>query len=217
MKTLFIALLIVNITLVAYDKLDLHTNPADIKPEVNAGQVKIVAPDELNSRVKPQVQAVAMVCFEWSGFPESDVGRVEQVLGVLQLGEKIKKRQHEVAAGYAVYIPPLKTKTDAEKKSKELEALGITEYFLVQDESNLRNSISLGVFKTEDAALNYLAQLKDKGVRSARVGVRNQLQTYFVLESVAQTLLPRLNEMQKDFPVSEVKTIDCKILEKPQA
>jgi len=73
--------------------------------------------------------------------------------------------------GWWVHIPPLADKAAADKKGAELKALGIGDYFIVQDGLS-RNAISLGVFTTEKGGRERLAELKGKGVRSARLGLR---------------------------------------------
>jgi hypothetical protein len=47
----------------------------------------------------------------------------------------------------------------------------VTDYYVLQDPPNpeLRWGVSLGIFKSEEAARAYLAQMSQKGVRSARL------------------------------------------------
>jgi hypothetical protein len=216
MRILFISLLIANITLVAYEKFDLRTNPADIKQEMSPEKIKLLTQEELSNRTKPAAPPAppAAMCIEWGSFIDSDLARAEHLLAPLQLTDRTKKRSREVLVGYWVNIPPLKNKSEAEKKAKELDKFGVTDYFIIQDNSDSNNAISLGVFKTEEAATNYLNQLKGKGVRSARIGTRNQTQTTLIIEDTIPTLSPRLMELQKEIPVGEMKTIECKAVEK---
>jgi hypothetical protein len=71
---------------------------------------------------------------------------------------------------WAVYIPSLKTRREAEGKIGELKRLGVTEYFIMQEGDGF--SISLGLFSTQGAAESALGALKDKGVRSAKLIAR---------------------------------------------
>ena len=70
----------------------------------------------------------------------------------MQLGGKLSQRQVELDRGYWVYFPPLKNKEAVNRKIAELKALGINDYFVVQGPGHWQNAISLGVFKTGDAA-----------------------------------------------------------------
>jgi cell division septation protein DedD len=72
---------------------------------------------------------------------------------------------------WAVYIPALKTRREAENKVGELKRLDVTEYYIMQDGGE-GFSISLGQFSTQGAAESMLGALKAKGVRSARLTTR---------------------------------------------
>src|SRR5574343_620077 len=72
-------------------------------------------------------------------------------------------------------LPPAEAppagKEAADKKAGELKQLDVSDFFVVQDGPS-RFAISLGVFSSEKGAQDRLADLKAKGVRSARVGPR---------------------------------------------
>ena len=57
----------------------------------------------------------------------------------------------------------------------------------MQDQTDMRWGISLGVFKTEDAAKAHLANLNNKGVRTARIGPRTVSAKKFVYQLLALT------------------------------
>jgi cell division septation protein DedD len=71
-----------------------------------------------------------------------------------------------------VFIPPQADRQMANRKAGELLALGVSEFFIVNDGPQ-QFAISLGVFSREEGAQSHLAKLREKGVRSARVGLRN--------------------------------------------
>lgn len=70
-----------------------------------------------------------------------------------------------------VFIPPLADKKAADKKAGELQRLGVGEYFIVT-EGPQKFAISLGVFSRDETAQKRLDQVRQQGVRSARVGQR---------------------------------------------
>ena len=84
----------------------------------------------------------------------------------------LTERRAEETAGWWVFIPSQKTRQGALRKAAELKGLGVDEYFIMQDEGPLRWSLSLGVFRTEEAAQGRLAALRQRGVRTAQVGQR---------------------------------------------
>jgi hypothetical protein len=75
---------------------------------------------------------------------------------------------------YWVHFPPLPNRQAAEKKSAEVKRLGFAEYYVVQDEGPTRNAISLGLFGSEQAANDYVGALAKKGIRGARIQVRDK-------------------------------------------
>ncbi|TAK92434.1 MAG: SPOR domain-containing protein [Burkholderiaceae bacterium] len=145
-------------------------------------------------------------CVEFGGFANQDLKHFEALLPTLQLGGKISQRTADEQAKWAVFIPPLKTRADVDKKVEELHHLGVTDFFIITDDPDLRNAISFGVFKTEEAAQSQLAALTKKGVHSAQVGNRNvQLhKTWYRFEKMEAGLLDKLVALRSDFPNQEL-------------
>lgn len=150
-------------------------------------------------------------CMEWSEFTGADLVRATAGLAALKLGDKLSQRQVEHSIGYWVYIPPLKDKAAVNQKVSQLKARSIDDYFVVTEAGKWQNAISLGVFKTPEAAQAYLEGLLAKDVRSAQVGERTSKfkTTIFVLDGLDAEIGGKLAAMQKDFPGSELKNIPC--------
>jgi hypothetical protein len=108
-------------------------------------------------------------------------------------------------------MPPLKAKADVDRKVNELKALGVTEFFVVQDAGQWRNAISLGIFRTEDAAQAFLAKLKERGVRTAVAERRENFlkQVVFHVREPNDVTVARLTVIQQEFPGSEIKAGPC--------
>lgn len=160
-----------------------------------------------------KARANPLVCLEWGDFSGPDLTRAAAALSVMQLGDKLSQRQVERDIGYWVYIPPLKNRAAVNRKVTELKALGVSEYFIVQSAGRWRNAISLGVFKTREAAQNFLNLLRTKGVHTAKVGERaSKLKaTIFRLNRMDAATEAKLTAMQKDFAGSELKNVPCTI------
>jgi sporulation related protein len=154
---------------------------------------------------------ITLACLEWGDFSGPDLARAAAALSALQIGDKLSQRQVEQDIGYWVYIPPLKNKAAVNRKIAELKALGVTEYFVVQVAGRWHNAISLGVFKSRDAAQNFLNHLHTKGVHTAKVGERaSKLKmTIFKLNRIDAPTVAKLTAMQKDFAGSELKNVPC--------
>jgi hypothetical protein len=195
-------------------------SPAPAIAIANAAKPAVVPPNPVSSpspsptllnSASEGTKPSKLICLEWGDFSGADLLRAKTVLSDLHLGSKIGQRQIEHDIGYWVYIPPLKNMLAVNRKITELKALGINEYFVVQTEGHWQNAISLGVFKTREAAHNYLHVLNAKGVRTARVGERaSKLKTtVFTLKRVDPSTEENLKAIQKDFAGSELSNVPC--------
>jgi cell division septation protein DedD len=158
---------------------------------------------------KPETQKTAGACLEWGALPGGDVARATQALEPLGLGARLTQRRQEEVAAYWVYIGPLASRQAATQKAGELKRLGVDDYFVVPDDPKWRNAISLGVFKTEEAAKARLEALRAKGVKSAISGPRETQsgKTYFQVREANATVTAKLNELKQGFAGTEVR--DC--------
>lgn len=105
----------------------------------------------------------------------------------------------------------MKNKASINQKIEQLKSRGIEEYFVVQEPGEWQRAISLGVFKSEDAAQKFLESLIAKEVRSAKIGERaSKLKaTVFVFSGIDVQTADKLTGLQKDFPASELKKTAC--------
>jgi hypothetical protein len=148
---------------------------------------------------------------EWGDFSGSDLTRATAALSALKLGNNLTQRQIEHVSGYWVYIPPLKNKAEVEKKVAQIKALGLEEYFVMQEAGKWQNAISFGVFKTEEAAHKFLESILVKGVKSAKVGehMSKRMLTVFLLKDPDAGVMAKMAGLQKDFPDSELNAAAC--------
>ncbi|WP_412478838.1 SPOR domain-containing protein [Azonexus sp. IMCC34839] len=136
----------------------------DAKPET-----KEVPPKEVK---EGKEEAAASLCLAWEHLSVAEADRLTAVFGERFAKLKLSRKAVDAeVSGWWVYIPPLAGKSEADKKASELRNLGVTDYFTVQDGPN-RFAISLGVFSSEKGAQERLAELKGKGVRSAKLTPR---------------------------------------------
>lgn len=160
----------------------------------------------------PAAKAVAVkTCMEWGEFSGSDLARSEKELAELKLADRLARRTVEYDRGYWVYIPPLASKEAVNRNIAAIRALGLEDFYVVRDTKQWYNAISLGVFKTEEAATSFQALLYKKGLRTTKVGERKRKLkfTVFVIRNVDATLAARLSAMRKDYAHSELKTVPC--------
>lgn len=216
MRIAFLLLLLANIALFAYGTTwrdgagaahpvsALQVNPDRIRL-INSGE-----PGGAKPATMPE-QTSAAACIEWGVVAGADVARADTAIAALDLPPAHLQRTVSDAGGYWVYLQPAKTKAQLERNLNELSAAGVADYFVIQDAGAWRNAISLGIFKSEDAAKAYLMSVENKGVRSATVGRREQFLkqiAYFVREPSKQ-VVARLAEMQREFPGTKMKAVAC--------
>jgi hypothetical protein len=148
-------------------------------------------------------------CSEWGGFAIAEAPKAEQALAPLALGARLVQRRSDETAGWWVFIPPQGNRATALKKTAELKALGVDDFFILQDEGRMRWAVSLGIFSTEEAARNRLEALRAKGVRSAQTGERDTAvsKIWFQVRGADAALLAKLRESAQGFPGTEVR--DC--------
>lgn len=211
MRWLFFLLLAANIAALTLAQFDggaagesHHSQP------LNAEQIRLVSPDSLPP-LKPAAATAPSACLEWGSFTSSELPRAEAAIAKLDLGGRVATRQLEDNAGYWVYIPPLATQEDAEKKISQLEALGVSDYFLVQDNVKWKYAVSLGIFRNEEAAKRFHGALAEKGVRSAVVGKRDQLVklSLLVVRDPDAAVTERMVELKREFPGTELRATNC--------
>lgn len=217
MRLLLILLVLVNLGFFAYHRF--LNEPVDASAQIAALQISPEKIRTVASEVAPAVSApvaaapaaAPTACVEWGAFGGPDVARADGALAALALpAESVQRRVIDID-GYWVHMPALKTKPEVDRKLGELKALGVTDFFVVQDAGPWRNAVSLGLFKSEEAANAELERLRKIGVRSAVVTRREKFLkqvSFFVREPSAATIA-RITELQRDFPTGEMKAVNC--------
>lgn len=213
MRWVFLLLLAVNIGFGAFVYLrDKAPNPDAqlVALQMNADKVRIVPPRPAPVPA-PVTASARAACIEWGGFGTGELARAQGALDRLALGARARRIEISVTAGYWVFVPPLRSQASMERKVTELRELGVNEYFPVMDPGRWRYAISLGVFRSEEGATRHLAQLRQKGVRSATVGEREQrmIQTAFLISEPTEEESAQLAELKNDFPGTELRAVEC--------
>jgi hypothetical protein len=149
-------------------------------------------------------------CVEWGDFAASDLAHVTTALNALQLGNTLSQREVLHANGYWVYLPPLNTSAEVARTVAQIKNLGLEEFYVVQDEGRWKNAISLGVFKSQDAANKFRDSLRAKGLKFASAGERKSTHlTVFIIKTPGADVMEKITNMQKEFPEAKLKTTDC--------
>ena len=190
LKLIFSLLLVTNGVLFAFHQGYLDgLNPGAHEPErmrnqLNAEKIRLIALPPAGSAApadpglsaaqadaRNELADLKTACVEIGTFTAAEARRFETQLASLTPAVKPERVEVTEPSSHMVLIPSQGDKAGADKKVAELRALGISDYYVLADNPNpeLRWGVSLGIFKSEEAARAYLAQMSQKGVRSARL------------------------------------------------
>lgn len=206
MRLLFFILLLVNVAVFGYftyrDQSAINVPPKH--PPVNADRIRLANPDAGPVQGEP---APKLACLEWSGFKPEEMDLAKQALDKLALGDKLTRSK---AAEYWLHIPPQKNKKEAEKKLEELLGLGIEDGKIVEEAGKWRWAISFAAHPNEDAAVVRLNQLKEKGVKSAKISKRDAPGNAFLIMQADEKLTVELAQLKLAYAGTELKELECK-------
>ncbi|TWC69733.1 hypothetical protein [Herbaspirillum sp. SJZ099] len=188
---------------------DAPAQPAAAAPEPASGVAPAAAPP---SPAAPQrtAAAVAPSCTEVGNFSAADARRFSSQLASLNLGEKVVQKLTQDVTSHMVYIPSQDGRDGAERRTAELRRLGIGDFYVIPESSPnpaLRYGISLGIFRTEEAAKAYIGQLIGRGVRSARIIARRSGagKQVFQLHDLSPDARAALDQIKGAFPDQEIR------------
>ena len=233
MRLLLLLLIAANGLLYAYQHGDLGPavteghDPARLADQIDPDKIRLVSLPKSNNTSTPpsstnagaagssgtpqapaaaQAEPRAMACVEFGGFNPDEAKRVEPILAGLNLGSRMTQRHLDDQATFIVYLPPFKTKADADHAAAELRRIGIPDFFVIQDAGPFHLAISLGIFHNEDAAKGLLTSLSQQGVKNARTGERPSTisKTFYQIRPGDPSLLLRLADIRSQFPNQDI-------------
>ena len=216
MRTFFLLLVLGNVAFFAWSRYiapaDASADPLPLERQIEPDKLKVIAPSELppvsaRPASAPGTAPLALKCLEWGSFTLADAPQAEKALEPLALGARLAQRRTEEAAGWWVFIAPQGSRPGALRKAGELKALAVDDYFIVQDEGPYRWALSLGVFRSEEAAQARLAALRSLGVRSAQIGARETTvpKVWLQVKGVDGALHARLKDAARAIEGSELR------------
>lgn len=200
MRLLFFIMLLVNAAAFAYFTFreeGADPNKAAL-PALNAERIRLVGDPATGT----PSGSVEQACWIWSGFKPEELALARVELDRLALGDKLTQPPKEE---FWLYIAPLKGKQEAEKKLAELKALTIDDGVLVEERGKWQFAISFAAYPSEDAATVRLNQLKEKGVKSAKILKREVPGDTFMIQRADKKIAPDLSKLQARFGDTTLK------------
>ena len=208
MRIAFLLLVLANILFFAYRYYVTQYAVPDFDPvtqQLRPERIRVISPDELARLAASRRSAV---CLEIGPLATVDLTRAEDAVAALGAGLKVGRRVEEPSRWW-VYIPPLPTRQAAADRVTELKKQGVEDSSLLSEDPIWRNGISLGVFRSEEAANNHAESLRKRGVRGLQVAAREGPggRVYLQLRDAPEPVRLRFVDLRANFPGSDVR--DC--------
>ena len=220
MKRNVILLVLLNILIFAYFQLAGLTASGDhdALPALHPEQIKLLTDKELQAlpsvipaqEIQSDATLEAAHCLEWGSFNAENLKKAQDVLAQLGLQAQLTEKPSQETKRFWIYIHPAASQAIAEKKVEVLRQHGVEQTFIVQ-EPKWRYAISLGIFQDEKLADSLLQDLKNKGIKTALKGVRNQDagQFFLGLNNVPVYKVEAINKVKLEFNDAEIKEVTC--------
>lgn len=223
LKFCFFALLAANVALFAVGQgyvgnmADGEREPARLDKQLNARALKVIPPAQATAAAvaaappgpAPKDEAVAVACIEVGNFLLADARRFEAELAPLALGDRQSRRNvpGQEVSSYVVNIPPFPNREAANRRSAELRAKGLDNFYIIPDGQPMHLAISLGVFKQEAAAQTQLAALVKQGITGVRITPRYvpSKQLVFQFRDIGATTRARLEAIAARFKEQQLR------------
>jgi hypothetical protein len=212
MRTIFFLLLLANLTLFGYTRLDARGTGEAVRltQQVKPEMIKLLTPQQVAALAPSKVSALADVCMEWGPLSDGDRSRALTELEPLALGRLLTQKRTDVNATHYVHLPRNTNKAAIDKRMADLDTAGLRNVTVI-DSGPQRYTISLGAFRSEEAANAYLQELSRKGIADAKVEPRTQVlpQTVLVVRAPEASVVSRLKTLQTSYPETETRIGPC--------
>lgn len=220
MRAVFLLLVLGNLAFLAWVQyLRTSVSASDRIQQVQISPEKIrllappavVAPAAVPAPKAAPVVAKAAACLEWGAFIGPEAARGDAAIAELKLPAAQVRRVVSDLNGHWVLIPPLKSRAEVDKMTERLKGYGITDFSIVQEPPQRQNAISLGIFRTEEAAQNLLNGLRKRGVAEATIEVREAFfrRVVFYVREPSETTVAKLSALRAALPGTDIKAVSC--------
>jgi len=117
MRIVIVLLLLANVTLYLYTRLDTGGGEAVLlQDQVQPDKIKLLTPQQVAALGPAKVAALNDVCVEWGPFSEVDRTRALSDIEPLALGRLVSQKKVDFDNGYWVNMGPFATRPAAENR-----------------------------------------------------------------------------------------------------
>ncbi|MHB8493045.1 MAG: SPOR domain-containing protein [Casimicrobiaceae bacterium] len=179
-------------------------------PAQGVAQTSTQASAQPSTQASAQPSTPADVCTQWGPFSDADRAKAQADLEALKLGRQLSQHPVTVTDAWWVSLGPMPTRAAADRRVTELRALSIGDLSVV-DSGNGQFAVSLGIFRTQNAATARVQALATRGITEARAAPRQQAitQTMLVVRNPSPVVAARLEELQGKYAGSELRSATC--------
>jgi hypothetical protein len=221
MKLAFLLLVLLNVVLFAWQQgvfgqpVERGREPERVARQIEPERVRVLTERDvqvLRERARQQGSAgpdlnAAQACLEFGDFPPTDAPRAEKALLAVVPAARLTVRTLEAPGGYLVFVPPMKTRAEVDRRADELRELGVKDMQVIGDNGPLKFAIGLGSFRDAEAAKAHLGALEKLGVKGARVSDKPTPAsvTRFQLRELDAGVVKQLAPLRAEFPGHQLR------------
>lgn len=220
MKLAFLLLVLVNLLLFAWQQgvfghqAERGREPERVARQIEPERVRVLTEREVQTLRERASQSsgmldltVAQSCIEFGDFGPNEAPRAEKALAALVPSLKLAPRAIDAPGWYMVYVPPLKTRAEVDRRADELRQLGVKDLQVMGEAGPMKFGIGLGSFRDAEAAKAHLAALEKLGVKGARVSDKPSsiAVTRFQLRDLDAATVRQLALLRSDFPAQTLR------------
>lgn len=187
-----------------------ESGPANTLPEIPDIQV-MGGGDAKRPEEPAETEAL---CYTLGPFKDPDQARTVAAR-LNDLGADVRQRSkvEQEQYGYRVYLPPYGTREEAVAEARKLAEYGIRDYFIITDDQDKKNGISLGLFRKKSGAIRRMAQVRRFDFKP-QMEIRYRDTTIYWLDyrhSASLDSEPLWRELTEDTPDIQRLDRDCDI------
>ena len=214
-RFVFLLLLVANLAFAGHIYLT-STHPREgLGVEVNRDAMRVLS---ITDPAKAQSEALGAkklfesmttaACLQLTVKP-ADAPRAQTTLGAMALGDRLGLKNVEEFTRFAVALPVQRDRKTADTLVANLKKVNVKDVLIMAD-----NSVSLGLFSTEDAAKRVVAEMETK-VPNLVTGITimpknpQTKEAVFTIRAPDAGVIGKVALMQRDFEASVLKGADC--------
>ncbi len=211
MRIVIILLLLANITLYAYTRLDSGGGEGLLlADQIQPDKIKLLTPQQVAGLGPAKVAALSDSCVEWGPFSDPDRTRALAELEPFALGRLLLQKRVEFDGGFVAFMGPFAGRAAADSRAAEIKRQGVRDV-AVTDSGRGQFVVSFGSFRSESAASTYVEDLTRQGIKLVKVERSAQpiTQSLLVVRSPQQNVVARLRDLLLQYPGTEIKIATC--------